>query len=494
MMFFCCFVVLIINYLNTVFILVFMINIPYNEIVKIIVEQSGLSETDVTSKINDKLNQLSGLISKEGAAHIIANELGVKVEPVERENETVKIKNVIANMRSVNLFGKVQRKYEIREFNSARGPGKVASLLLGDETGVLRIVFWNDQIDTFEKINENDIIKLENGYSRDNNGRKEIHLNSASNITINPDGVNIGEVKNVSEAPRKKISDLNSNDSNVEILGTIVQVFDIRFFEVCPECNKRIREGPNGFSCDNHGDVQPSYSYVFNMFLDDGSSNIRVVCFKNQLENLLQKTQDEIVKYKDSPQEFEQVKHDLLGHIVKIQGRVVNNDMFNRLEIISNMVFVDPNPEDEIKRLKKQGAVSESNESKKVDSVKKESEKESVGSLDDIDSIDDIETDDLSSDDDSDDSELNNSQKVNPTIPEDMETLDITDDSNQEDSSNVDLSDDDVVSLDDNSDNSESNEESDKAKKMDDLDSLESLESDLGNLDDDFFGDDELKN
>ena len=34
---------------------------------------------------------------------------------------------------------------------------------------------------------------------------------------------------------RKKISDLGENDQNVEIMGTIVQVFDPRFFTVDPE-------------------------------------------------------------------------------------------------------------------------------------------------------------------------------------------------------------------------------------------------------------------
>ena len=40
-----------------------MIKIPYEEIISKITKESGLSETEINNKINQKLNQLSGLIS-----------------------------------------------------------------------------------------------------------------------------------------------------------------------------------------------------------------------------------------------------------------------------------------------------------------------------------------------------------------------------------------------------------------------------------------------
>lgn len=327
-----------------------MINLPYNDILKMIQDKTQLSEDEITSKINDKLNQLSGLISREGAAHIIANELGVQLLP--KEGERVQIKNILAGMRNVETLGRVQQVYEIREFTSQKGPGKVASFLLGDETGLIRVVLWNDQIDLLNKFKQGDTLRISGATSRDNNGRKELHLNDNSKVEINPEGEKVTEVRQREQADRKKISELGAND-NVEILGTIVQVFDIRFFEVDPNTGRRIKPNENNEFIDAQGNsVTPAYSYVFNLFVDDGTSNIRVVCFKNQLERLLNKQNSEILRYKDSPTDFEPVKHDLLGHIVKIQGRVVNNEMFNRLEMISNLVFVDPDPEEEINRLK----------------------------------------------------------------------------------------------------------------------------------------------
>ena len=67
-----------------------MIQIPYEQVIDKIKETSGLDNAAIELKIRNKLDQLSGLISKEGAAHIVANELGVKL--FEKVSGKVKIR------------------------------------------------------------------------------------------------------------------------------------------------------------------------------------------------------------------------------------------------------------------------------------------------------------------------------------------------------------------------------------------------------------------
>ncbi len=334
-----------------------MIKIPYNQVVAKIKEESKLSEEEINSKIQEKKEQLAGLISDEGAAHIVANELGVKV--IESISGKLQIKNILAGMRDVETVGKALRVYEIREFNSNGRQGKVGSLMIGDESGAIRVVMWGSQADNITNIKENDIIRVSGAYVRENNGIKEIHVNERTKVDINPEGVTVENVKHFQEgfsrpaAKRKKIIELKEQDNNIELLGTVVQAFDPRFFEVCPKCSKRIRshEG-GGFICPEHGETDPDYSYVFNAIVDDGTENIRTVFFRNQMERLIGKTKEEILRYRESPNQFEEVKNDLMGSIVKITGRVNKNDMFDRLEFVS--MFVDPNPsaEEEIKNIK----------------------------------------------------------------------------------------------------------------------------------------------
>ena len=68
-----------------------MIGMSYEEIVEVIVKKAGVSKEEINKKVEEKLSLLSGLISKEGAAHIIANEMRVKV--FEDLMKNIKVKN-----------------------------------------------------------------------------------------------------------------------------------------------------------------------------------------------------------------------------------------------------------------------------------------------------------------------------------------------------------------------------------------------------------------
>ena len=315
-----------------------MIKIPYEEIVLKINESTKMPASEIEERVEKKLKQLSGLVSKEGAAHIVANELGVKVfEPLSGK---LQIKNILNGMRDVETIGKVLQVFDMKEFVSAKGAGKVASLEIGDETGTIRVVMWGTQADHAANIGQGFIVKVIGGYVRENQGRKEIHLNDRSQLLINPKGET---VNNVAIEAR--------NDNEVELLGTIVQVFDLRFYEVCPKCGKRVKPSSDLFACAEHGNVMPAYSYVLNTVLDDGTETIRCVFFRNLVEKLLKLNQEQVLHFKSEPAEFEAAKNELLGTIVKLNGRTNNNSLFNRLEFVVQNVDTSPNPEEEIKRL-----------------------------------------------------------------------------------------------------------------------------------------------
>ncbi len=325
-----------------------MIKIPYEEIVLKINESTKMTAGEIEERVDRKLKQLSGLISREGAAHIVANELGVKIfEPL---SGRLQIKNILTGMRDVETVGKVLQVYDLKEFSNENRSGKVASVLIGDETATIRIVLWGSQADNIANLSQGFVVKIVGGYVRDNNGRKEIHLNERSQLIINPKGEVISAVESRS-GNRKEIKQLNENDNEVELLGTIVQVFDLRFYEVCPKCSKRAKPSVDLFVCPEHGNVIPAYSYVLNVVLDDGTETIRCVFFRNHVEKLLNLSQQQLLNLRNNPAEFEASKNELLGTIVKLNGRTNNNSLFNRLEFVANNVDTKPNPEDEMKRL-----------------------------------------------------------------------------------------------------------------------------------------------
>ena len=327
-----------------------MIKIPYEEIILKINENTKMTVGEIETRIDNKLKQLSGLISREGAAHIVANELGVKI--FEQLSGKLQIKNILTGMRDVETLGKVLQVYEAREFMRNDAVSKVASMLIGDETGTIRVVMWGSQADNAANLTLNDVVKVVGGYVRENNGRKEIHLNDRSQLLINPKGEIVNEVNvELRKGNRKEIKELNENDNDAELLGTIVQVFDIKFYEICPKCGKRAKPNVDLFECRDHGNVIPAYAYVLNAVLDDGTETIRCVFFRNVADKLLNMAPEQLLKFRNEPAEFEAKKNDLLGTIIKVNGRANKNSMFNRIEFIVQQVDINPNPEEEMKRL-----------------------------------------------------------------------------------------------------------------------------------------------
>ena len=314
-------------------------------------KEKGLSQSEIDSKIKAKMSQLSGLVSKEGAAHIIANESGIKIF---EEIKEIKINNAQAGMRDVNLNGKVTLVFDIRAFKTEKREGKVGSFIVGDETGTIRVVLWDEShLDIMQKqIKEGQIIRVENGYIKENRGYKEIHLNNRSKIILNPPNIKIEDVHQtrVNVSNSKKIKELTENDKSVSLKGTIVQIFDPRFFEVCSQCGKRAKLEGSSFKCNEHGNVNPEYSSVINCVLDDGSESIRVVFFRDLVAKCLGINLEDLSKLRENPAQFENLKDVVLGKQIKIDGRVVKNDMFNRIEFISNNVE-ELNPEMLLKEL-----------------------------------------------------------------------------------------------------------------------------------------------
>ncbi len=325
-----------------------MFKVPYAQLREKLIASGKVTPRDLDEKIKTKINELSGLISEEGAAHIIANELGVAV--MSTDQQKLKIKEVMPGMRNVTVAGKVMRKFDVREFTKGENKGRVGSMLVGDETGSVRVVFWNDQVAHFEGLSEGDIVLVKEGYVKESAGGKEVHLGDRASIDVNPAGVEIGVVRTTPvTAIRKSISGLTA-DEQCEVMGTIVQVFDPRYWSTCPMCNKKVTEFNGAFSCNEHGAITPSMGYVMNAVVDDGSGNVRCVFWKQQTNSLTGKSELDFSKIRDVPGSFEDIKNELLGEQIKMVGKVQKNEMFARLEL--NVSSVErANAADELARL-----------------------------------------------------------------------------------------------------------------------------------------------
>ena len=209
---------------------------------------------------------------------------------------------------------------EIREYNKNGRQGRIGSFTVADETSNIRVVLWDENhIDLIEKkqINQDQVIEINNAALRN----EEIHLTSFSEIK--PSNQTITTIITEKPTTTKTIKEFTEGNS-ISTRAFIVQMFEPRFFEVCPQCRKKAVES----KCQEHGEITPEKRALLNFVIDDGTESIRSVIFSDQLEKLM--TKQEI----ETPELFTTKKEDLLGKEMIISGQVRKNQMFNNPELI----------------------------------------------------------------------------------------------------------------------------------------------------------------
>ncbi len=299
----------------------------YERILNKISRASGVGVNDLEDRIAAKRAKLSGLISKEGAAQVIAAELGVNFD-----NETLKIDELLPGMRNVSVVGKVLNLSPIRTFTTKKGEeSKVVNFWLADETSNVRVVLWDTNLIAMiedGKVGVGTVVELSNGTMRDS----ELHLGSFSEMKLSEEKIDTVVKDKVFH--EKNISDFRKGE-NTGVRAFVVQAFEPRFFYVCSTCNKKAEQQGEDFVCKEHGKVAPEKRAVTNIVLDDGTETIRAVLFH---EMILKAGLTAL----DDPEKLSLQREDLLGKEMIFSGNVRTNSYFNNEElIVENMKDVE---------------------------------------------------------------------------------------------------------------------------------------------------------
>lgn len=289
---------------------------PYRQLIERIANSAKIPIEEIDRKVEAKRAKLSGLVSKEGAAQIVAAELGVNLD-----QERIRVSEIVPGMKRAHIFGKITEVFPVRSYNKNGREGKVATFTLADENGNVRVVLWDtNHIRLIEnsEIKLGDVIELSNAMVR--NG--ELHLSSFGDIKLSKEI--IGEVKIGKVFSPQKLKDAKSGQK-LSTRAFIVQVFDPRYFEVCPECGKKVLDN----QCVIHGNVSPKKRALLNFVLDDGSETIRGVAFNEQILKL-GVGEEELYAL----EKFAEKKHDLLGDEKIFSGTIRTNAIYNNTEFI----------------------------------------------------------------------------------------------------------------------------------------------------------------
>lgn len=281
---------------------------------------SKLEKEEIERRVEAKRAKLSGLVSKEGAAQIVAAELGINFD-----QERMKISEIVSGMKRVNVVGKIVQMNPVREYSKNGRSGKVGSFLLADESSNVRVVLWDtNHINLVEsgKLCQGSTVEIFNASER--NG--ELHLSSFGDIKVSKEV--LGEV--VSEKPisEKSLKDVKVGDS-FKTRAFILQAYEPRYFEVCPICAKRVLDG----ECKEHGKVEGVKRAILTVVLDDGTETMRCVLFGEQIKQL-GLSEDEIF----SLESFALAKEKFIGEEKYFVGQVRSNQLYNAIEFVAQKV------------------------------------------------------------------------------------------------------------------------------------------------------------
>ena len=165
----------------------------------------GLSEEELEKKVKDKVEEYGGYMSKQGVLFIIARENGLDVrspdiddyvyddleEEVDYDEFTIDIMDLREGMSNIVLLGIILTFQKVREFvRKDQSAGKVCSFLLGDVTGIVKVVLWDERTDIVnqEYFKPKELVRVIGGYSKlGRNEAIEVHLGRKGLLVLSPE-------------------------------------------------------------------------------------------------------------------------------------------------------------------------------------------------------------------------------------------------------------------------------------------------------------------
>ncbi|AEG19321.1 OB-fold nucleic acid binding domain-containing protein [Methanobacterium paludis] len=152
--------------------------------------------------------------------------------PLSEKNEQKKISELVSGQDNISVTGRIIHISNVKKFTSRKGKnGKLANIILADETGEIRVVLWTNNIRSLKDVEEGDIVKVNSVEVKQGFREDELQMNMDSTIKKIPeDSEDIFKAFPKYDDSITQIKDIKG-DMQVNVIAGIIRIPRIRSFD-----------------------------------------------------------------------------------------------------------------------------------------------------------------------------------------------------------------------------------------------------------------------
>ena len=154
----------------------------------ILSKRPELSQDQVVALIEEKKREGRGLLSDEGAARLVAEELLIQTRGTELGR--MRVKDLVPGLNDVTISGRILLTWPPQDFKRKDGtPGRVLRAVLVDKSDKVRCALWDRHVDVLLRAGDlqGRVMRLGHAYTRQGlSGDTEVHAGERSSVELDP--------------------------------------------------------------------------------------------------------------------------------------------------------------------------------------------------------------------------------------------------------------------------------------------------------------------
>lgn len=142
------------------------------------------------------------------------------------DGDIVKVEDIIADSKAVSFIARIISAFEVKEFTRYDGTiGRVGNLIVGDETGNIRITLWDNIADLIktDKIKVGQTVQI-SGYVKRGYSGIEVNVGNNDFLTESEEQIKVTKIV-------QQIKDIKDGMGDLNLTGKVLEISDVRTFQ-----------------------------------------------------------------------------------------------------------------------------------------------------------------------------------------------------------------------------------------------------------------------